>query len=249
MKKPVLLSLFTVLCLIAALTACAGNESTGGDTTAPTIPVEEPTAPVNEPTVPVEEPTIPTKKLTIPVNALSYTSQDAEIVDLGCCVKDVEVRESARIGANSVTHINNDFIMTLNSNKHTYSTDDTIKIWGTLEYVGDNNTVRIWHSCPFMAFTIAGGKFGLGMGGFSFLILTSSVLESRRVYHFEYQKNGVWNDDDPNAKYWEDFVSEEDLFLPAGEYTITLSGDFGLSERVSENESGLKAELGIVVTQ
>ena len=176
--------------------------------------------------------------------------ENAEKVDLGCCISEIAVLDKALLGANSVTHASGDFVMTLNSDKHSYSTTDIIRIWGTLEYVGDDDSIEIWSSCPFMLFTIAGGdKFGSGMGGGTVDVLVTSVLERGRVYHFEYQKSGGWSGDDPNAEYWETFFREKDLTLPSGEYTIILIGDFGLSERVSESASGLSAELIIEITQ
>jgi len=69
-----------------------------------------------------------------------------------------------------------------------------------------------------------------------------------RVYHFDYIKRGGWSADNPNSEYWESFFSKKDLLLPIGEYAITLIGDFGLSERVMDSESGLRAELKFVVT-
>jgi len=179
---------------------------------------------------------------------------NAEIVDLGCCVKEIAVLEKAVLGVNSATHTSNDFVMTINSDKRTYSTSDIIKIWGTLEYVGDKETVEIWHGCPFMLFSIAGAsgdalEIGNVLGWSVVDVLASSELERGGVYHFEYIKSGGWSGDDPKAEYWENFFSETDLILPEGEYTITLDGGFGLSERTSDNPSGLRAELKFVVAQ
>ena len=175
-----------------------------------------------------------------------------ETVDLGCCVTDIGISETVVLGANSVIYVYNDFIMTLNSDRHIYSTADVIRIWGTLEYVGDYDSIEIWHGCPFMIFSISGGDefdFGMALGGAVIDILASSVLERGIVYHFAYQKSGGWSADDPHAEFWEAFFSEPDLLLPAGEYTIVLSGGFSLSERVLGSESGLRAELNIRVTQ
>ena len=184
-------------------------------------------------------------------NAYSHELLNAERVDLGCCVTDIAVLDNALFGANSSTHINNDFVMTLNADDFSYSTTDVIRIWGTLEYTGDSDTVEIWHGCPFMSFSIAGGDefdFGDVMGGFRVDVLASSVLERGKVYHFEYQKSGGWGADDPDADFWEYFFNEKDLIMPVGEYTITLVGDFGLSERVMDSASGLRAELSFNVT-
>jgi len=174
--------------------------------------------------------------------------EDATTVDLGCCVKSITIRETAMLGVNSVTHTSNDFIMTLNSDKKVYKTTDIINIWGTLEYIGDKNKVKIWHSCPFMLFSITDGN-DFNIGGITMSILTSSVLTKNTVYHFDYQKSGGWSADAPDAKFWEDFFSEPDLLLPAGEYTIRLHGGFSLSEKVIDSRSGLVCELIITVEQ
>jgi hypothetical protein len=178
--------------------------------------------------------------------SLEQLEQNFDIVDLGCCVKDIKVREIALLGANSVTHTNNNFIMTLNSDKEVYKTTDIINIWGTLEYIGDNDTIEIWHSCPFMLFSITDGK-NFDIDGVAVDILASSVLEKNKVYHFDYQKSGGWSADDPNAKYWEDFFKEKDLLLPKGKHTITLNGGFSLSERVIDSKSGLICKLEITI--
>ncbi|MCL2198204.1 MAG: hypothetical protein FWB80_04695 [Defluviitaleaceae bacterium] len=167
------------------------------------------------------------------------------MVDLGCCVKNIVVRETALIGANSVTYTGNYFIITLNSDKKVYSPTDIISIWGTLEYIGENDSIEIWHGCPFIHFLVEGGIFNFGGGQRD--ILASSVLQRNRVYHFDFHKSGGWSADAPDAEFWENFFREENLILPAGEYTITIKGAFGLTERVPDNPSGLMAKLTIIV--
>ena len=183
--------------------------------------------------------------------AESVEYHTVERVDLGCCVTEIEVRDTALLGANSITDNSNGFIMTLNSDRHSYSTADTIKIWGTLEYVGNKERIEIWHGCPFMHFSIAGGDerdFGRVLGGGQADVLASSIMEKGRVYHFDYQKSGGWSANDPDAEYWKNFFNEKDLLLPVGEYTVSLGGVFSLSDRVLGSESGLKAELKIKIS-
>ena len=179
-------------------------------------------------------------------STLEQAGENVDIVDLGCCVKGIKVRETAVLGANSAAHTNSDFVMTLNSDKEVYSTTDIIHIWGTLEYVGDSDTIEIWHACPFMLFSITDGD-DFDIGGMTVDILASSVLEKSRVYHFDYQKSGGWSADAPDAKYWEDFFKEKDLLLPKGKYTITLNGGFSLSEKMTDSRSALICELKITV--
>ena len=249
MKRLMLLTLLAALFLAFTLTACGESDvpSSGMSVVASPDTAEEQTDILNTTGVlPISA------ESTMDAVGSSGEDQDVDRVDLGCCVTNIAVRDTAVIGANSTRHANNDFIMTLNSDKHIYSTTDIIRLWGTLEYVGEDEAMTIYSSCPFMLFSIAGGNdidFGRVMGADVVDVLVESVLVSGQVYHFDYQKSGGWSADDPDVEYWELFFSEEDLLLPAGEYSITLSGGFSLSERIIGNESRLRAELIIVVTE
>ena len=48
----------------------------------------------------------------------------------------------------------NDFTLKLYTDNSVYSTDEAIKIWATLEYVGDENSITIWHGDPYIVFSI-----------------------------------------------------------------------------------------------
>jgi hypothetical protein len=249
MKIKIWLVLLAALCLMFTLTACQENDVPSRGTVVEALPepAEEQASILNN----ADTSDLLTDDV---VDLVSDDGEydDVERVDLGCCVTNIAVRDTALIGENSITHTNNDFIMTLNSDKLTYRTTEKIRIWGTLEYVGNDDTVTIFSSCPFMIFSIAGGdeiEFGSTLGGAVVDVLVTSVLERGRVYHFDFQKIGGWSADDPNADFWETFFSEEDLLLPIGEYTITLIGGFSLSESIISSESGLRAELNIVVKQ
>ena len=140
------------------------------------------------------------------------------------------------------------FEMNLFSDKAVYKTTDAIEIWATLEYTGNNDTIRIWHSEPYMVFSITDGK-NFTIGGLRNCILTSSILEKGEIYHFDHEKSGGWDPADFDAGFWENFFNKKDLFLPAGEYTVTLQGDFYLtySDRGIETYSDLLCELNIKV--
>ena len=51
----------------------------------------------------------------------------------------------------------NDFTLKLYTDNSVYSTDEAIKIWATLEYVGNENSVTIWHGDPYIVFSIRDG--------------------------------------------------------------------------------------------
>lgn len=153
---------------------------------------------------------------------------------------------SSNQNANSVSLTRNDFEMNFFSDKKIYKSTDKIKIWATLKYVGNKDTIRIWHSIPYIIFSITDGKeFNTETSVYT--ILTSTVLEQGKVYHFNYQKSGGWSKDSPNATFWENFYKEKDLHLPVGEYTVTVRGAFSLTENIVESNSELLCKLKIEV--
>jgi hypothetical protein len=170
----------------------------------------------------------------------------AELVVLSNSGIEVVVRDAALLGENSESHVHNDFIITLNSDRYTYSTTDIITIWATLEYTGENDSVEIWHPLPLMLFKITGGndiEVGDVLVGAINDVELSSVLERGNVYHFEYRKSGGWSATDPNAGFWEEFFGREYLQLPPGTYTITALGLFKISDYF-----GIESELSVDIT-
>ena len=140
----------------------------------------------------------------------------------------------------------NDFTLKLYTDNSVYSTDEAIKIWATLEYVGDENSITIWHGDPYIVFSITDGA-DFYISDFIHDILTSTVLEKGEQYRFDYVKSGGWDTEGPDADFWENFFQEEELKLPAGTYTISVDGEFYLSEDILSAEKGPSCELQITV--
>ena len=159
------------------------------------------------------------------------------------CLPQVDI-----INTNSVSAIANNFEMSLFSDKEVYKTTDIIQIQATLKYVGNKDTITIWHGDPYMVFSITDSK-DFNSNGIVYDILTSTTLEKDKLYSFDYQKNGGWDADDPMASFWEDFYTKKELSLPKGEYTVTLNGDFFLGRELVDSPSNLLCQLKIKVEQ
>ena len=181
-------------------------------------------------------------------SATSYTPNANRDENVGCCDRIILIQETALLGENTVTKRCNYFIMTLNSDRAVYSTTDAINIWGTLEYIGDRNSVTVSHPCPLLIFSISDGQ-GFHIGGAIDDISASSVLQRGRVYHFGHQKSGSWIADADDAEFWQSFFREPNLFLHAGELTITLYNEFSFYDSsLRRTRSDLIAHLTFVVT-
>lgn len=152
------------------------------------------------------------------------------------------------ITANNTTiqDYNKLFELNLYSDKQTYKTDEKIIIWATLKYIGSSEKIKIWHSNPYISFTITDGE-KFNTGGISDDILTSTILVKDKLYRFDYIKSGGFSADEPNADYWKKFYQEKDLHLPEGEYTVKVGGAFSLNENPQMSKSNLIKELKIKI--
>jgi len=140
----------------------------------------------------------------------------------------------------------NNFRLKLYADQSVYSTNEIIKIWAALEYIGDENSVTIWHGDPYIVFSITDGA-DFYVDGFINCVLISTELEKGEQYRFDYGKSGVYDPKAPDAGFWRKFFQEEELKLPAGTYTISVDGAFYLSEQLLPAEKGPSCELQITV--
>lgn len=156
--------------------------------------------------------------------------------------------EEGAAGEISSTAEANGFVLTLYADKAGYRTDEEIHIRATLEYTGEGNSVTIWHGEPYISFSISDGK-DFDSGGLQLAVLTSTRLEKGKVYEYGYTKSGGYSADDPDAAFWEEFYASDALKLPAGSYTVTVSGMFYLTEALRPEDKGPSASLQITVTE
>jgi hypothetical protein len=142
-----------------------------------------------------------------------------------------------------------DFELTVFTGKQVYKTTDIIDIWAAFKYIGYEEEIKIFHSSEYLVYTIFDGEKYYNEGIVS-NILISSVLKKGETELHSFRKSGSWSADEPDAAYWEDFYSQPDLRLPAGEYTITAHVDFSLSENdIIGTRNQFKAELQITVIE
>ena len=140
----------------------------------------------------------------------------------------------------------NDFCMTLYADNSAYSTDDAIQIWATLEYVGSQRFAAIWHGDPYIVFSITDGE-DFHVSGLVQYGLDRTILQKGQLYHFDYVKSGGYDTLAPDADFWREFYHEEELKLPAGTYTVSVEGEFYLSEDMRSAEKGPSCSLQITV--
>ncbi|MDD4795199.1 MAG: hypothetical protein PHG03_01395 [Bacilli bacterium] len=142
-----------------------------------------------------------------------------------------------------------DFEMSFYSDKKVYTTNENIKLWVILKYVGNQDKLTIWHAGSadhntYFNYYITDGK-DFNLHSVSTSMLKSSIIDKDKLYTYDYEKTGGWDADAPDADFWENFFKEKDLYLPSGEYQITVSSGFGLTTK--SHDVGLKCNLSIKV--
>ena len=144
----------------------------------------------------------------------------------------------------------NDFVLSIFTDSEIYRTTDAIQIWATLDYVGDNDNVTIWHFMPFVEFAIFGDN-GFDLMPMHEEALQSSDLQRGEVYRFDFQKSGNWHFGyAPGDDFWDNFFMKDNLHLPVGEYTVTVHVAFSFTENnIIDSPNILTAEVNIRVVE
>ncbi len=165
--------------------------------------------------------------------------------------QDPQLEQDPMVQENSFAE-RNGFELRLFTDKLTYTTDEAIPLWATLEYVGEQDKITIWHGDPYITFSIKdsvtdGDAFRVD--GLVLTILTSTELERGKIYEFDYVKSGGFSEDAPDADFWREFYQTKELKLPAGTYTVTVNGAFHVSEQMNPEDNGPSTALEITVTE
>lgn len=120
-----------------------------------------------------------------------------------------------------------------------YKTTDSINIWATLKYLGNDRYIKVWHGEPIILFSITDGK-DIKLGGVRFLTKTSSILKRDKLYTYECSSI-LLDGNDPIVDYLNEANLEKGLFLPPGEYEVEAVGAFSLNDE-DTTDIGLSAK-------
>jgi len=171
------------------------------------------------------------------------------VIFLAGCTNSYEDSDCSSLDAPFSYIESDDFILRLFVDNNTYQTGEVITVWAELEYIGENESITIYHSEPYLVFQIVGDN-GFEMLPYRVDVLESSILVRDETYHFDFQKSGEWSLDDEDAEFWENFFDEPNLILPPGEYTITVVAAFSLSsEDVIGSQLVLLTEISVTVQE
>ncbi len=160
------------------------------------------------------------------------------VLSLSSCQKEKIDPTIIREGRQVAESFDDNFIIILYCEKDSLSDIEEVNIWGTIQYIGSEDSIDIYSGEPYAGFDVEseGVKF------ISFMRLTllkTTTLKKGEVYEFPLQKSGGFSEDAEDADFWRDFYTEEKMLFPIGEYQVTFYTDFYTD---NDSDIGLSVE-------
>ncbi len=137
------------------------------------------------------------------------------------------------------------FLVKTYIDKLDFEEGEEIKLYSTLEYIGEKDSIEIWSGEPYFHHMIYRDQEVLS-GGATLDILQKTEFKKGKIYTLDFSKSGGYSEDDPDADFWKDFFNEEALRLPKGTYTLMGTTNFALDEEEKERVE-LKTEFIVEV--
>jgi hypothetical protein len=147
------------------------------------------------------------------------------VLPLSSCQKEEITTVIIREGRQVAESFDDNFRVILYSEKDNYSNIEEIDIWGTIEYIGPEDSINIYSGEPCAGFIVESE----GIQFISNLVLTilkTTSLEKSVIYEFPLMKVGGFSEDAEDADFWRDFYAEERMLFPKGEYQLTFLTGF-----------------------
>lgn len=141
-----------------------------------------------------------------------------------------------------------DFIYRLISEKEEYKKDETVKLYAELEYIGDKESVTIYHAASPFYFPIYERTRGFEIGYVMNEPLVTTTLTRNESIRKEYIGGGGF-DQNSDKKEYVDFIKDfwENGF-PSGEYQVNGYANFYTEMDGKEKKDYLiKAQIEFIV--
>jgi len=119
------------------------------------------------------------------------------------------------------------FKISLHSLKDVYSIEEEVLIYGTIEYVGEEDSISIWHGVPFMNFSVKGEEKEF-IVPIELPVLKNSTLSKGEEHSFNMMKTGGYYPEMDDYEFWKSFFDEERMLFPEGVYEVRFSTSFSL---------------------
>ncbi len=147
------------------------------------------------------------------------------VVGLSACEKEETDLIITRQGRQVSESSDDTFRIILYSEKDIYSDTEEVNIWGTLEYIGQEDSIDIHSGDPYIGFVVE-SEGVVFIQNMVLQLLKTTTLEKGVVHEFPLRKAGGFGEDDEDADFWRDFYFEERMLFPIGEYQLSFDSGF-----------------------
>lgn len=158
------------------------------------------------------------------------------VVSLSACEKEETAPINTRQGRQVAQSVDDNFRIILYSEKDIYSDIEEVDIWGTLEYIGPEDSIDIHSGSPYIGYDVEGEGVAF-IQNIVATILMTTTLEKGEVHEFPLRKSGGFSENDEDADFWRNFYSEERMLFPIGEYQLSFSTGFYIDTRSDYHNS------------
>ena len=121
------------------------------------------------------------------------------------------------------------FELSLYLDKGTYSTEENIFCYATLEYIGEEDSITVYSSDPLVGFGIKDDKYFDGDYAVNDILIQTS-FQKGQIIRYDFTKSGGWGADHPFAKFYESYYTNPNLILPAGDYKVSATFNCALDQ-------------------
>ncbi len=141
------------------------------------------------------------------------------------------------------------FELKLYLDKDTYTKDEVINCYATLEYIGDEESITVYSGKPLVGFSLKDIKYFDGLILYLELLMPTTLTKGE-VIRYDYVKSGGWEEDEADADFYREFYAAKELKLPVGTYevTVALNCSFDSKDVLNSNYNN-KVSASITVTE
>lgn len=142
------------------------------------------------------------------------------------------------------------FVYRLVSEKETYSDSQSVKLYGELEYVGEQEEITIYHAASPFYFPMEEKVRGVEIPYPMPEPLGSTTLLKGKPFRVEYTGSGAYSEEDEKeyVKFMKDFIENG---FPTGYYLVNGYADFFVQKETNRepDKYHLEAQIDFKVTK
>jgi uncharacterized protein YkuJ len=153
------------------------------------------------------------------ITLLSFTACGKKVMEKSSASNIEEKSSTSNIAVSMKDEM---FELRMYVDKDTYTHDEVINCYATLEYIGDKDSIMVYSADPLVGFALKDDKYFDGEYATQDQLITTTIKKGE-IVRFDYAKSGGWTGEDPNADFYQKFYSEKELILPAGKYEISAT--------------------------